>query len=142
MNEEHKDTIKELELDNIKLLLQIYDQIHKKDKFPNRYISPVEIIIRKIETDTNTKSFVRMGLTEKDLSDLRRLPMLYIGRGYEPLPVHTVEQNKAWIMNYIRRKRPDLYEGIVVFDRKVDGENMIFIITKDIEVPERHIPRK
>ncbi len=123
-------------------LLQIYYQITKKDKFPNRYISPVEILIRKIETDINTKSFVRIGLTEKDISDLRRLPMLYIGRPYEPSLVHTVEQNKAWIMTYIRKKRPDLYEGIVIFDRKVDGENMIFIVTKDIEVPERNIPRK
>lgn len=122
-------------------LLQIYDQINKKYKYPNRYISPVEIIIRKIETDINSKSFVRIGLTEKDLSDLRKLPMLYIGREDVSLLMHTIDQDKIWIMNYIRRKRPDLYKNIVIFDRKIDGQDMIFIISKDLDVPERNIER-
>lgn len=115
-------------------LLQIYDKI-KKEK-PNRYISPVEIIIMKIETDISSKGFVRIGLTEEDLIDLRKLPMFSIGRDSD-IKVYDIQKNVIWIRNYIKRKRPDLYADIVIFVK----QDMIFIISEGLDVPERHLKK-
>lgn len=121
------------------LVRQIYDKI-RKDKTEKAggagvYVSPVEVLIVKIESDICSKSFTAIGLTSGDIKELRELPYSGIAnlshlkdrdKGVEC----NTKKNETWIRSYIWRTRPDIYEKVVIYSRN----GIIFIVTKDLNL--------
>lgn len=119
------------------LVKRIYDEI-RKEKIEKAggmvFVSSVEVLIVKIESDICSKSFTAIGLTDEDIKELRELPYLDFGNLVYKTDYRKMEYNvrlhERWIRNYIRRTRPDIYEKIVIFSRN----DIIFIVSKDLNL--------